>query len=173
MTSSANPAAPATPADAPARPLHSAGDLAEACASLLARGTREVCCADRDGRLFELSSAAVVARLHALVCTHRRAAILLLVDDGDWVARDAARLNRLHRSFSHAVRVRLASPDDPVGDARFLVVDQRHAIDARPTRHGAAVLAVESPALASRLRRSFEHRWERARYDLSVTPLGL
>jgi hypothetical protein len=175
-TSTGRRPAPA-PVEAGAMPqrrwLTSRAEVAAHLDVLLALSAREVCVADYDLALFALSTRGVVERLERLLVAQRGARVLLLVDDITWLERDAPRLRAMQRHFPHALRMRRAADDDPVGEERVAVFDEQHVIDFQPTRHGIADAWQHHPLRAQAVRRAFERRWQAAAHDLPVAPLGL
>jgi hypothetical protein len=123
--------------------------------------------------VFAPSRRTTVEHLHRLLLGDPRAEVLLLVDDATWLDRDAPRLRLLQRQFPHALKLRCAPADDPVGTDRCALFDATHLIEVRRTRHGIAEQAVMQPGRAAVLRRSFDRRWQAAAHDLPVVPLGL
>jgi hypothetical protein len=173
-TSDAPPAAARAELAMPQRRwLTSRAEVAAQLDILLALSAGEVCVADHDLALFALSTRSVVERFERLLVGQRSARILLLVDDVTWLERDAPRLRAMQRQFPHALRMRQAAGDDTVGEERVAIFDERHVIDAQPTRHGIADAWQHHPLRAQAARRVFERRWQAAAHDLPVVPLAL
>jgi hypothetical protein len=127
----------------------------------------------RDLSPFELSSAAAVERIERFLLAHRSARVRLLLDDVSWLESGASRLKLLHRHFSHAIEMRLASEDDPVVDDACLMADARHMLLLAPTAQGIGDIWLNNEPHVQPWVATFDRRWEAAAHNLPVAPLGL
>lgn len=148
-------------------------DLSRAVALVLDGAQRIVRAMQRDLAPFALSTASATERIERFVLAHRSARVRLLVDDAAWLQTGAARLRRLQRFFSHAIEMRVASEDDPVGDDACLLADARHVLLLAPTAHGLGDLWLNHEPHAQPWVTLFDRRWEAAGHNLPVAPLGL
>jgi hypothetical protein len=148
-------------------------DIAPAARGVITLAQRLIRCADRDLAAFGLSSAASVEALERFLLGHRGARLRLLVDAPDWLDTRAARLRRLQRRMSHAVEIRVASSDDPVGDDSQLFGDERHLLSLQPTAHGPGDVWLHNAPHAQPWVAGFDRRWDAAAHNLPVSPLGL
>jgi hypothetical protein len=164
------------PADA-AQPqrvlLQSRADIAPAVVELLRRARRHVRCLHQDLAPFELSQLATIEALHAFLHAHRDASARLLVDSIDWLDTHAARLKLLQRQFPHAVEMRQAVGDDPVGEDAALVADEQHVLVLMASAHGPGEIWFNNPSRAQSLVTTFDRRWQGGAHNLPVVPLGL
>jgi hypothetical protein len=154
-------------------PLGSRADLDSAVLMLLGAARRTLRCASADLSIFGLESPAAVDLMRALLLADRASTVRLLVDDPAWIEAHAARVKLLQRDFAHALQIRVADRDDPVGADRVLLGDDCHALrlhDA-PIVHGE--LWLNHVAYAQPLLAAFDRRWDRAAHNLAVAPLGL
>ncbi|MGB3428463.1 MAG: hypothetical protein WBA53_09855, partial [Burkholderiaceae bacterium] len=87
----------------------------------------------RDLSVFNLSSIDATEALSRLLLGSRNARVRLLVDDPAWLDTGAARLRLLQQRFPHALELRVASQDDPVGDDAQVLADDHAALELRPT----------------------------------------
>lgn len=155
------------------RLIGSRDELATAVGELLSRARQTVRCCSVDGSLFNLSNSAVVDLLGRFLLRDTRARTLVLVDDPAWIDTRAARLKLLQRRFPHALRIRAASPDDPVGESSQLLIDESDYAEIEPARITTGELWLNNPLRAQTRVREFNRRWEMASHDLPVAPLGL
>ncbi len=153
--------------------LPSRADIVPAVQALLKRALREVRCLHHDLAPFELSQSATVEALHKLMLTSRQTRARLLVDDIAWLDTHAARLRLLQRQFAHAIEMRCASTDDPVGDDAALIVDQTHLLVLHRSPNGVGEIWLNSEPRVQPLRTAFDRRWDAAAHNLPVDPLGL
>ena len=140
---------------------------------LLQRAQHHVRCAHRTLEPFELSTRALLAPLEHLLRTNRSAKVQLLVDDPVWLETRAHRLRTLQRHFAHALELRVAAPDDPVGESAVLIGDQRDALQINSVLHCAGEIWLVNPRFTEPLAASFERRWNAGAHNLAVVPLGL
>jgi hypothetical protein len=148
-------------------------DVARAVALVLEGAQRVVRAMHRDLAPFDLSSASATERIERFVLAHRSARVRLLVDDATWLHTGAARLRRLQRFFPHAIELRVASDDDPIGDDACLLGDARHALLLAPAAHGLGDLWLNHEPHAQTWAALFDRRWDAAAHNLPVSPLGL
>lgn len=153
--------------------IESRRDLLDAVDVALRVGQRSLKFLDRDLSVFDLSSIAATEALHRLLLAHCNARVRMLVDDPTWLDSRAARLRRLQREFPHALEMRVASPDDPVGDDTAVLADDHAALQLRPTPVARGDLWLHNKPHAQPLVSAFDRRWEAGAHNLPVTPLGL
>lgn len=134
---------------------------------------RTVRCLQRDLSIFELDAPAVTERLAELLHSHRSARIQMLVDDGAWLETGAPRLRALQRRYAHALEIRVASEDDPVGDDALLLADDHTALELKPTAAARGDLWVHNKPRVQQLAASFQRRWDAGGHNVAVVPLGL
>jgi hypothetical protein len=153
--------------------LQSRADIVPAVLGMLGRARREVRCLHHDLSVFELAQSAVVEALHAFLHASRYARARLLVDETEWLDTHAARLRLLQRQLSHAVEMRRAISDDPVGDDTALMVDDAHVLVLSRSAHGVGEIWFNSQPRAQPLVTGFDRRWDAGAHNLPVDPLGL
>jgi hypothetical protein len=159
---------------APQRALISSrAEAREAVLIAISAGQRTLRCLHVDLAPFDLSSIAAVGQLNRMLLSHRSAQVRLLVDDASWLETRAARLRQLQQRFPHALLMRVASTDDPVGDDAAILADSAVALtlDATPVAHGD--LWLNNAPHAQPMIAAFDRRWEAAAHNLPVVPLGL
>lgn len=163
------------PADgAPQRALiTSRAETHEAVLVALDAATRLVRCMHRDLAVFDLGSVAAEQRLHRLLLGHRTARVQLLVDDAAWLDSQAPRLRALQRRFAHALEMRVASADDPVGDDACLLADDHALLELKPTAVARGDLWLHNKPHLQPQAAAFVRRWNAAGHNLAVAPLGL
>ncbi len=127
----------------------------------------------RDLSPFGLSSVATVERLQTLLLAQREARVRFLVDDPLWLDTGAARLRLLQRRFSHAIELRVASTDDPVGDDCCLIADDHSVLSLIAGRLLRGDLWLNHKPRVQPLAAAFDRRWDAAAHNLPVSPLGL
>lgn len=147
--------------------------LARAISDVLTLATRIVRCCSHDGSAFGLGSSAVTDAFAALVHSHRAAQVRVLVDDAHWLESSAPRLKALQRQLPHALLLRQASTEDPVGTDLQLIVDDHHCLQLQQGALVSGELWVSNESRASPLRADFDRRWDAASHNLPVSPLGL
>jgi hypothetical protein len=164
-----------TPTDStPQRALiTSRKELQQAITVLLSVGQRLLRCLHRDQAVFELSSLAATDAMTRLLLAHRNARVRILVDDPDWLDTRAARLRRLQQRFPHALELRVASFDDPVGDDTCLIADDHAVLQLQPAATARGDLWLNNKPHAQPVIAGFDRRWEAAAHNLPVVPLGL
>ncbi len=153
--------------------VKSRDDVACAVALVLEGTQRIVRAMQRDLAPFGLSGAAATERIERFVLAHRGARVRLLVDDAAWLHTTAARLRRLQRFFPHAIELRVASTDDPIGDDACLLGDTRHALLLAPSAHGLGDLWLNHEPHTQTWTTLFDRRWDAAAHNLPVWQLGL
>jgi hypothetical protein len=153
--------------------ITSRAETHEAVLVALQLAERWVRCLHRDGGLFDLGSVAAEEQLSRLLLSHRSARVQVLVDDETWLNTRAPRLRALQRRFSHALEMRVASEDDPVGDDACVLVDDHTAIELKPTAAARGDLWTYNTPRVQPLLASFVRRWDAAGHNLAVIPLGL
>lgn len=127
----------------------------------------------RDLAVFNLASLDAIEGLGRLLLGSRSARVRLLVDDAHWLETGAARLRLLQQRFPHALEMRVASPDDPVGDDAGMLADDHLALELRPTAAARGDLWIHNKPHAQPLIAAFDRRWEAGAHNLAVIPLGL
>lgn len=140
---------------------------------LLAAGRQRLRCADRDLSLFALSSRATVEALKTFLLARPTARVQCLVDDPAWLERRAARLRELQRLLPHALELRIAATDDPVGGDRFVAIDTGWLLDACKADTTAAAVLTDGATRVRAALASFERRWHAAGHNLPSSQLGL
>lgn len=153
--------------------IASRGELHEAVRIALVSSHRMVRALHRDLSVFDLSSIAVTESLRQLLLGDRGARVRLLVDDAAWLETRAARLRLLQRRFAHALELRIASDEDPVGEDACVLVDDHAAIELRATRSTSGSLWLHHKPHAQPLIAAFDRRWNAAGHNLPASPLGL
>jgi hypothetical protein len=153
--------------------IDSRADIVPAVLAVIRRAQREIRCMHHDLAPFELSQIATVEALHAFLHASRRAHVRLLADSTGWLDAHAARLKLLQRQLSHAIDMRLANADDPVGDDAVFIADQAHVLVLSRSPHGLGEIWFNSQPRARPLVTSFDRRWEAGAHNLPVEPLGL
>jgi hypothetical protein len=108
-----------------------------------------------------------------LLLHDRSARIRMLVDDAAWLEHRAARLRLLQRRFPHALELRVASEEDPVGDDACIVVDDHASLELRATQSTSGSLWLHHKPHAQPLMAAFDRRWDAAGHNLPASPLGL
>jgi hypothetical protein len=148
-------------------------ELHEAVRVALGAGRRTVRALHRDLSAFDLSSIAATESLRQLLLGDRSARIRLLVDDAAWLETRAARLRLLQRRFPHALELRVASSEDPVGEDAGVFVDDHASLELRATRTTGGSLWLHHKPHAQPLIAAFDRRWNAAGHNLPASPLGL
>lgn len=153
--------------------ITSRAETLEATRIALGLARRHVRCLHRDLSVFDLAGVAPTEALQRLLLSHRLARVQLLADDAGWLESHAARLRTLQRRFSHALEIRIASSDDPVGDDTCLLVDDHAALVLKPTATARGDLWLYNKPHAQPLLTAFERRWNAGGHNLAVVPFGL
>lgn len=160
--------------DTPQRVLiESRVDLRASVLLLILRARRELRLAATDLALFSLADQEVCAGLRTMLLANRSCRVRLLVDDLTWLETRAARLRALQREFSHALLIRRADPEDPVGEERIAIGDATDALRLRPTMSLNGELWCNNAPFVQPLAATFERCWQHAAHNVAVVPLGL
>jgi hypothetical protein len=155
------------------RLIGSRAELAAAVDEVLALKPRLLRIAAQDASVFALDQRRVVDALEALLHANRQARVQVLVDHAQWIETRAPRLKQAQRRHPHAIELRQASVDDPVGEDVHLIADAAHSIDIRAGKLVAGDLWLNNRPRAQPLASTFERRWAAAAHNLPVSPLGL
>lgn len=159
---------------APQRALvTSRAETHEAALVMLDVATRLVRGMHRDLTVFDLGSVSSVERLQRLLLGHRSARVQLLVDDAAWLDTQAPRLRALQRRFPHALEMRVAAADDPVGDDACLFADDHALLELKPTAVARGDLWLHNKPHLQPQAAAFARRWNAGGHNLAVAPLGL
>ena len=162
------------PADPPQRLLvGSRADLEAALLLLISRARRQLRMAASDLAVFDLGSVRPVTAIRGLLTAHPSNRIRLLVDDMSWLDTRAPRLRSLQRDFSHALLIRCADPQDPVGHDVVAVGDDLDALRLQPTVGILGEMWCRNGPFAQPLLSEFDRRWEHASHNQPSQPLGL
>lgn len=153
--------------------IASRAELHDAVRIALRSGSRTVRALHRDLSVFDLSSLDTTDALLQLLLHDRSARIRMLVDDAAWLEHRAARLRLLQRRFPHALELRVASEEDPVGDDACIVVDDHASLELRATQSTSGSLWLHHKPHAQPLMAAFDRRWNAAGHNLPASPLGL
>lgn len=159
---------------APQRALiGSRSELDDGVAAAIGAARRTLRVLHRDLSVFDVASRATTERLERLLLGDRNARVQMLVDDPRWLDAGAARLRRLQQRFPHALQLRVASTDDPVGDDACVLADDHAALVLRPTATAQGDLWLHHKPHAQPLLAAFDRRWDAGAHNLPVAPLGL
>lgn len=148
-------------------------ELRDAVAIALRVTERLVRVLHHDLAVFDLASVDATEALSRLLLGHRGARVRLLVDDPAWLETRAARLRMLQQRFPHALELRVASSDDPVGDDAHVLGDDHVALQLRPAPTARGDLWVRNKPHAQPMIAAFDRRWDAGVHNLAVFPLGL
>lgn len=141
--------------------------------AMLAVGRQRLICADRDLAIFGLSSKTTVEALKAFLLARRMARVQCLVDDVEWLERRADRLRLLQRLLPHALELRIAAADDPVGSDSFVAIDALWLLDASTANTTATAALTDERSRVQAAIAGFDRRWQMAGHNLPVSLLGL
>jgi len=165
---------PEQPDDPPQRLLiESRAELASALLGLIGRARRQLRLAAADLSILAPADLAPVAAMREMLLSHSACRIRVLVDDMSWLDARAPRLRNLQLDFPHALLLRCADTQDPVGEDVVAIGDDLDALRLQPTvgivgeywrRHG----GFAQPLIAE-----FDRRWEHASHNQAAKPLGL
>jgi len=162
------------PPDPPQRvPIGSRAELQAALLLLIGRTRRQLRMAAADLSVLALGDVQPVAAMRGLLLGHPGSRIRLLVDDMSWLDTRAPRLRSLQRDFSHALLIRCADFQDPVGQDVVAIGDDLDALRLQPTVGILGELWCHHGPFAQPLISEFDHRWQRALHDQPAQPLGL
>lgn len=153
--------------------ITSRGELHDAVLVAIQVGRRTLRFLHRDLSAFDVASVDATEALTRLLLGHRNARVRMLVDDPVWLDTRAARLRLLQQRFPHALELRVASTDDPVGDEACVLADDHAALDLRPTPTARGDLWLHNKPHAQPLIAAFDRRWDAGAHNLAVFPLGL
>ena len=153
--------------------ITSRAELHQAVGVAIRVATRMLRIIHRDLSVFDLSSIDATEALSRLLLGNRNARVRMLADDPTWLDTGAARLRLLQQRFPHALELRVASQDDPVGDDAQVFADEHGALELRPTPTARGDLWLRNPPHAQPRVAAFDRRWNAASHNLPVTPLGL
>ncbi len=163
-----------TPVDRPQRVLVSSrAELHTALQVLIGRTRRRLRCLASDLSVLALSDMRTVAALREVLLAHVDNRVQLLVDDMAWLDTQAPRLRNLQRDFPHALHIRCADPQDPVGEDVVAIADDRDALRLQPTVGITGELWCNNVPFVQPLASGFDRRWQRGAHDQPVAPLGL
>lgn len=164
----------ATPPDPPQRLLiGSRADLEAALLLLIGRTRRQLRMAAADLSVLALGDLRPVTAMRDVLVAHPSNRIALLVDDMAWLDTRAPRLRSLQRDFSHALRIRCADAQDPVGHDVVAIGDDVDALRLQPTVGVRGEMWCHHGSFAQPLITEFDRRWEHASHDEPAQPLGL
>ena len=162
------------PFDPPQRlRIESRAELEAALLLLIGRARRQLRMAAADLSVLPLGSVQAVTAMRAVLLAHPRNRIHLLVDDMAWLDARVPRLRNLQRDFSHALRIRCADPQDPVGHDVLALGDDLDALHLQPTVGILGEMWCHNGPYAQPLIAGFDRRWEHASHDQPSQPLGL
>ncbi len=153
--------------------INTRDELHEALRIALRSGRRTVRALHRDLSAFDLSSIDSTESLRQLLLGDRSARIRLLVDNAAWLETRAARLRLLQQRFPHALELRVASGEDPVGDDACVLVDDHVTLELRATRATSGAIWLHHKPYAQPLIAAFDRRWNAGGHNLAVYPVGL
>lgn len=161
-------------ADPPRRVLFDTrADMEAALLVLIGRARRLLRVAAADLSVFALDAVRPVAAMREVLLAHPDNRIQLLADDTAWLDTRAPRLRGLQRDFSHALLLRRADPQDPVGQDMMVLGDELDALQLQPTIGIVGELWCRNAPYAQPLIAAFDRRWEHASHNLPARPLGL
>jgi hypothetical protein len=164
--------------DVPPDPPHrlligSRAELEAALLLLVARARRVLRLAAADLSVLAPGDHRPVAAMRELLLATPSNRIHLLVDDMAWLDTRAPRLRRLQRDFSHALLIRCADAQDPVGHDVVAIGDDLDALRLQPTIGILGELWCHHGPFAQPLLAEFGRRWEHASHNQPSQPLGL
>lgn len=162
------------PFDPPQRLLiGSRAELDTALLLLIGRTRRQLRIAAANLSVLALGNLQPVTAMRAVLAAHPSNRIRLLVDDMTWLDTRVPRLRSLQRDYSHALLVRCADPQDPVGHDVVVIGDDRDALRLQPTVGILGELWCHHGPFAQPLLTEFDRRWEHASHNQPSQPLGL
>ncbi len=160
--------------DPPQRLLFSTrAEMDAALLRLIGRARRALRFAAADLSVFALDGVQLVTALRQWLLAHPNNRIRMMADDPTWLDTRAPRLRSLQRDFSHALLLRQADAQDPVGEDVVALADDIDALRLQPTIGIAGELWSNNQPFAQPLIAAFDRRWEHATHNLPVGPLGL
>ena len=162
------------PLDPPQRlMIGSRAELEAALLLLLGRARRQLRLAAADLSVLALGDLQPVAAMRGVLLADRGNRIHLLVDDMSWLDTRAPRLRSLQRDFSHALLIRCADAQDPVGHDVVAIGDDVDALRLQPTIGILGEMWCRHGPFAQPLITTFDRRWEHASHNQPSQPLGL
>jgi hypothetical protein len=162
------------PFDPPQRVLiGSRAELEAALLLLIGRARRQLRIAAADLSALSLGNLQPVTAMRTALLAHPGNRIHLLVDDMTWLDTRAPRLRGLQRDFPHALLIRCADSQDPVGHDVVAIGDDRDALRLQPTVGVVGELWCHHSPFAQPLLAEFDRRWEHASHNQPAQPLGL
>jgi hypothetical protein len=162
------------PFDPPQRVLiGSRAELEAALLLLIGRARRQLRIAAADLSVLSLGNLQPVTAMRTALLAHPGNRIHLLVDDMTWLDTRAPRLRGLQRDFPHALLIRCADSQDPVGHDVVAIGDDRDALRLQPTVGVVGELWCHHSPFAQPLLAEFDRRWEHASHNQPAQPLGL
>jgi len=162
------------PSDPPQRLLISSrADLEAALLLLIGRTRRQLRMAAADLSVLALGDLRPVTAMRDVLVVHPSNRIHLLVDDMVWLDTRAPRLRSLQRDFSHALLIRCADAQDPVGHDVVAIGDDLDALLLQPTAAVLGEMWCHHGSFAQPLITEFDRRWEHATHNQPSQPLGL
>jgi hypothetical protein len=160
--------------DPPQRQLISSrAELGAALLQLIGRARRQLRLAAADLSVFALGEARPAAALRGFLLAHPDNRVRLLVDDMAWLDARAPRLRRQQSDFPHALLIRRADEQDPVGQEVVAIADDLDALRLQPTVGIVGELWCHHNPFARPLAADFDRRWEHASHNQPLRPLGL
>ena len=153
--------------------IGSRAELESALLLLIGRARRQLRIAAADLSVLSLGELQPVAAMRAVLLANPANRIRLLVDDMAWLDTRAPRLRGLQRDFSHALLIRRADPQDPVGHDVVAIGDDRDALRLQPTVGVLGEVWCHHSPFAQPLLAEFDRRWEHASHNQPSQPLGL
>jgi hypothetical protein len=162
------------PADPPQRLLITTRvELEASLLLLIGRARRQLRFAAADLSVMALADVRPAAALRAVLLAHPGNRIHVLVDDMSWLDTRAPRLRALQRDFSHALLIRCADVQDPVGHDVVALGDESDALRLQPTIGILGEVWYHHAPFAQPLVHEFDRRWEHASHNQPAQPLGL
>lgn len=162
------------PSDRPQRLLiTSRGELEASLLLLIGRARRQLRFAAADLSVLALADVRPAAALREVLLAHPGNRIHVLVDDMAWLDTRAPRLRALQRDFSHALLIRSADAQDPVGHDVVALGDSIDALRLQPTIGIVGEMWCHHAPFAQPLISEFDRRWEHASHNRPAQPLGL
>lgn len=153
--------------------IGSRAELEAALLLLIGRARRQLRIASADMSVLALGNLQPVDAMRAVLLAHPGNRIQLLVDDMAWLDARAPRLRSLQRDFSHALLIRCADTQDPVGHDVVAIGDDLDALRLQPTVGVLGEMWCHHSPFVQPLRAEFDRRWEHASHNQPSQPLGL
>ncbi len=153
--------------------IGSRAELEAALLLLIGRARRQLRIAAADLSVLGLGGLLPVTAMRAVLSAHAGNRIRLLVDDMAWLDAQAPRLRSLQRDYSHALLIRCADAQDPVGHDVVAIGDDIDALRLQPTVGVLGELWCHHGPFAQPPLTEFDRRWEHASHNQPAQPLGL